>query len=567
MDWENVFKEEPKSKAKLEAEKRVRRSMAREAERVKRLEEQQRKKREEEEKRREAGEEIPDKEPELGEDVPSREPIQEKKPASSVNLFTLYNKLLEGEKPKIRGLRDVFQLDSKGKPRISSNLVEIFEKHIDAAYSGIYIDNAQQFNHTTYAKIDKFFEQLIQLDKSDKNNPYRKPVPQLENMSLLRVIMRIWFTTYRATQIRNLNAGLNILKPKREKGSTKAKGLKIWIGDKEFELTPQNAKLLQEEYNKAKTYSFHDPKAGEKTAKRKQELAEKQKQLEEILSKIKEIDTLLENTDERKNEDGLLDLANMIDSGDVKVAVGGKSLTDDDLKLVSSQELRENRKELLRQSKELEATIRVKPSIEDQELIEATMAVADPSYARSRKKITREGPEQTQSMRRYAELGAYDTPPFIGPKPSKEIADKKMREARDKMYEAGKFPKGGKVGKALDLLMVELGVTSNTIIKEDNSKILQELNKKDKRLVKTLLQLAHPTEYFNEDALKLGELITVLKSLGVVNDNKTLKKKVLKYEDENLKVVKRAVRLRREYEKLYKSIREVIYPKSGEKDE
>jgi hypothetical protein len=567
MDWENVFKKEPKSKAKLEAEKRVRRSMAREAERVKRLEEQQRKKREEEEKRREAGEEIPDKEPELGEDVPSREPIQEKKPVSSVNLFTLYNKLLEGEKPKIRGLRDVFQLDSKGKPRISSNLVEIFEKHIDAAYSGIYIDNAQQFNHTTYAKIDKFFEQLIQLDKSDKNNPYRKPVPQLENMSLLRVIMRIWFTTYRATQIRNLNAGLNILKPKREKGSTKAKGLKIWIGDKEFELTPQNAKLLQEEYNKAKTYSFHDPKAGEKTAKRKQELAEKQKQLEEILSKIKEIDTLLENTDERKNEDGLLDLANMIDSGDVKVAVGGKSLTDDDLKLVSSQELRENRKELLRQSKELEATIRVKPSIEDQELIEATMAVADPSYARSRKKITREGPEQTQSMRRYAELGAYDTPPFIGPKPSKEIADKKMREARDKMYEAGKFPKGGKVGKALDLLMVELGVTSNTIIKEDNSKILQELNKKDKRLVKTLLQLAHPTEYFNEDALKLGELITVLKSLGVVNDNKTLKKKVLKYEDENLKVVKRAVRLRREYEKLYKSIREVIYPKSGEKDE
>jgi hypothetical protein len=567
MDWENVFKEEPKSKAKLEAEKRVRRSMAREAERVKRLEEQQRKKREEEEKRREAGEEIPDKEPELGEDVPSREPIQEKKPVSSVNLFTLYNKLLEGEKPKIRGLRDVFQLDSKGKPRISSNLVEIFEKHIDAAYSGIYIDNAQQFNHTTYAKIDKFFEQLIQLDKSDKNNPYRKPVPQLENMSLLRVIMRIWFTTYRATQIRNLNAGLNILKPKREKGSTKAKGLKIWIGDKEFELTPQNAKLLQEEYNKAKTYSFHDPKAGEKTAKRKQELAEKQKQLEEILSKIKEIDTLLENTDERKNEDGLLDLANMIDSGDVKVAVGGKSLTDDDLKLVSSQELRENRKELLRQHKELEATIRVKPSIEDQKAIEAAMFGADPSYARSRKKITREGPEQTQSMRRYAELGAYDTPPFIGPKPSKEIADKKMREARDKMYEAGKFPKGGKVGKALDLLMVELGVTSNTIIKEDNSKILQELNKKDKRLVKTLLQLAHPTEYFNEDALKLGELITVLKSLGVVNDNKTLKKKVLKYEDENLKVVKRAVRLRREYEKLYKSIREVIYPKSGEKDE
>ena len=58
-----------------------------------------------------------------------------------------------------------------------------------------------------------------------------------------------------------------------------------------------------------------------------------------------------------------------------------------------------------------------------------------------------------------------------------------------------------------------------------------------------------------------------MKSLGVVNKNKNLKKQILKYEDENLKVVKRAVRLRREYEKLYKSIREVIYPKSGDEDE
>jgi len=121
--------------------------------------------------------------------------------------------------------------------------------------------------------------------------------------------------------------------------------------------------------------------------------------------------------------------------------------------------------------------------------------------------------------------------------------------------------------KSLDLLLSELGIDSDTIVKEDTSEILQELNKKDKRLLKTLLQLANPTEYFNEDVLKLGELITMLKSLGVVNNNKKLKKKVLKYEDENLNVVKRAVRLRREYEKLYKSIREVIYPKTGDDDE
>ena len=123
------------------------------------------------------------------------------------------------------------------------------------------------------------------------------------------------------------------------------------------------------------------------------------------------------------------------------------------------------------------------------------------------------------------------------------------------------------MAKAVDDLLYELGVESNTIIKEDTGIILEELNKRDKRLIKTLLQLANPTEYFNEDVLKLGELITAMKSLGVVNKNKNLKKQILKYEDENLKVVKRAVRLRREYEKLYKSIREVIYPKSGDEDE
>ena len=566
MDWDNVFKKKPeKSKAKLEAEKRVRTAMAREAKRVKQLEEQQRAKREEEEKRREAGEEIPDEEPELGEDVPRQEQIVET-PASSVDMVVVHDTLLKGTDATV-GFKGIIGLDSDGKPNITNKVVQIFETHIHNLYKNVYIHNASKFNDKIYAKVDKFFEQLQELDKSDKNNPYREPNPLLQGMSMLRVIMRIWFTAYRLTNVRNLNTGLN--KPVRQsaKREYRPAGLKMWIGDKEFELTPQNAQLLQEEYKKVGTYTLHDPKAGEKAAKRKQELAEKQRQLKEIVSKIKEIDKLLQDTDERKNEDGLLDLANMIDSGDVKVAVGGKSLTDDDFELVSSQKLRADRKELLRQHKELEATIRVKPSIEDIEAIEGAMAGADTRHARSGKTITREGAQQTQSMKRRAALGAYDTRPFIGPKPSKEIADKKFRERQAEMYGGGKYPKGGKVGKALDLLMGELGVTSNTIIKADNSKILQELNKKDKRLVKTLLQLAHPTEYFNEDALKLGELITVLKSLGIVNDNKALKKKVLKYEDENLKVVKRAVRLRREYEKLYKSIREVIYPKSGEKDE
>tara|TARA_E500000305_G_scaffold111447_2_gene124353 strand:+ start:573 stop:2636 length:2064 start_codon:yes stop_codon:yes gene_type:complete len=496
-------------------------------------------------------------------DTPRQEQIVET-PASSVNITgVVYNTLLTGI-DNLPGFRDIIGLDSDGKPNITSRVVKIFETHINNLYKNVYIHNASKFNDKIYAKVDKFFEQLQELDNSDKDNPYRKPIDALEGMSMLRIIMRIWFTAYRLTNVRNLNTGLNKPVRQRVKREYKPEGLKMWIGDKEFELTPQNAQSLQEEYKKVGTYSFRDPKAGEKTAKRKQELAEKQNQLKETLSKIEEIDKLLQDTDERKNEDGLLDLANLIDSGEVEVSVGGKSIKDSEL--VSSQKLRADRKELLRQHKELEATIRVKPSIEDTELIEATMAIVDPSYARSGKTITREGAQQTQSMRRRAELGAYDTPPSDD-KRSKEEWEKEFQEAEAEMYGGGKYPKGGKVGKALDLLMVELGVASNTIIKEDNSKILQELNKKDKRLVKTLLQLAHPTEYFNEDALKLGELITVLKSLGIVNDNKTLKKKVLKYEDENLKVVKRAVRLRREYEKLYKSIREVIYPKSGEKNE
>ena len=495
-------------------------------------------------------------------DTPRQEQIVET-PASSVDMGTVYATLLQGT-DKARGFRDTVDLDSEGKPNITNEVVRIFEIHINDLYKNVYIHNASKFNDKIYAKVDKFFEQLQELDNSDKDNAYRKPHVLLDNISMLRIIMRIWFTAYRLTNVRNLNTGLN--KPVRQsaKREYKPKGLKMWIGDEEFELTPQNAQLLQEEYKKVGTYSFRDPKAGEKTAKREQELAEKQKQLKETVSKIKEIDKLLQDTDERKNEDGLLDLANMIDSGEVEVSVGGKSIQDSEL--VSSQKLRADRKELLRQHKELEATIRVKPSIEDKEIIEAAMAMVDPSYARSGKTITREGAQQTQSMKRRAALGAYDTPPSDD-KRSKEEWEKEFQEAQAEMYGEGKYPKGGKVGKALDLLMGELGVTSNTIIKADNSKILQELNKKDKRLVKTLLQLAHPTEYFNEDALKLGELITVLKSLGIVNDNKALKKKVLKYEDENLKVVKRAVRLRREYEKLYKSIREVIYPKSGEKDE
>tara|TARA_R100001015_G_C4630922_1_gene192971 strand:+ start:141 stop:2357 length:2217 start_codon:yes stop_codon:yes gene_type:complete len=118
--------------------------------------------------------------------------------------------------------------------------------------------------------------------------------------------------------------------------------------------------------------------------------------------------------------------------------------------------------------------------------------------------------------------------------------------------------------KSLDNLLVVLGEEDNIIIKEDVGLILESLNAKQRKKVKAILNIADPTEYFGHDFLKLSELVRVLKSLGVVKGDKKLNKKVLKLEDENLKVVKLATRLRKDYEKLYKQLREMVYPKLGE---
>ena len=118
--------------------------------------------------------------------------------------------------------------------------------------------------------------------------------------------------------------------------------------------------------------------------------------------------------------------------------------------------------------------------------------------------------------------------------------------------------------KSLDNLLVVIGEEDDIIVKEDIGLILESLNAKQRKKVKAILNIADPTEYFGHDFLKLSELVRVLKSLGVVKGDKKLNKKVLKLEDENLKVVKLATRLRKDYEKLYKQLREMVYPKLGE---
>ena len=117
--------------------------------------------------------------------------------------------------------------------------------------------------------------------------------------------------------------------------------------------------------------------------------------------------------------------------------------------------------------------------------------------------------------------------------------------------------------KSLGDLLDYLGESDDIIVKEDTGLILESLNKTQKKKLKTILNVADPTEYFGHDFLKLADVIKVLKSLGVVKGDKQLGKKVIKLEDKNLKVVKLATKLRKDYERLYDELRKLIFPKAG----
>jgi len=108
-------------------------------------------------------------------------------------------------------------------------------------------------------------------------------------------------------------------------------------------------------------------------------------------------------------------------------------------------------------------------------------------------------------------------------------------------------------------------VSVEKLLKADIGAILESTNKREKKRIKALLLQADPTEYFGQDFLKLGELIDTLKKLGVVKGDSKMNKKVLRYDDKNLKVVKLASRLRKDYESLYHDLREIVYPGKGGK--
>ena len=100
-------------------------------------------------------------------------------------------------------------------------------------------------------------------------------------------------------------------------------------------------------------------------------------------------------------------------------------------------------------------------------------------------------------------------------------------------------------------------------------KILDSLNAKQKKRLKKTLQAAEPTEFFGQDFTKLGELIETLRELDLTKSDKKLNKKMKSMDERNIDIVATATKLRKEYELLYRQLRDLVYPqkKRDEKDD
>jgi len=104
--------------------------------------------------------------------------------------------------------------------------------------------------------------------------------------------------------------------------------------------------------------------------------------------------------------------------------------------------------------------------------------------------------------------------------------------------------------------------------KKDSKTILNSLDTKQTKKLKKTLQAAEPTEFFGQDFTKMGELIDVLKDLDLTKSDKKLNKRMKSMDERNLDIVATATKLRKDYETLYRQLREMVYPKKkGEKDE
>ncbi len=113
------------------------------------------------------------------------------------------------------------------------------------------------------------------------------------------------------------------------------------------------------------------------------------------------------------------------------------------------------------------------------------------------------------------------------------------------------------------------GEGEDFILKEKKKvpkKILDSLDSKGRKKLKKTLQSAEPTEFFGQDFTKLGELLDTLKELDLMKSDKKLNKKVKSMDERNIDIVATATKLRKEYELLYRQLRDLVYPR-GKKEE
>ena len=102
--------------------------------------------------------------------------------------------------------------------------------------------------------------------------------------------------------------------------------------------------------------------------------------------------------------------------------------------------------------------------------------------------------------------------------------------------------------------------------KEVKKELLDTLSPKERKRIKKILQSAEPTEFFGQDFTKLGDLVGELKSLNFIKSDDKLMKKMKGMDERNVDIVASASKLRKEYELLYRQLRDLIYPK-GKKEE
>jgi hypothetical protein len=96
--------------------------------------------------------------------------------------------------------------------------------------------------------------------------------------------------------------------------------------------------------------------------------------------------------------------------------------------------------------------------------------------------------------------------------------------------------------------------------------ILNSLSEKERKKLKKTFQAAEPTELFGQDFTRMGMIIDMMKSLDLIKDDNKLNKRINSMDERNLDIVATATKLRKEYETLFRQLREIVYPpKKGDK--